>query len=84
MFRRYASSLLLAGLLFADGSWFGRLEQLFHRFLGGEAQPRAVWAASDCGGSIDPNGQPAAAPSGAQDLPIGFAKVKGGKIDPND
>ncbi len=83
MSRRSAASLFLAGLLFADGSWLGRLEQLFHGILGGDSQPRAVWAASDCGGSIDPNGQPAAAPSGARDLPIGFAEEKGAKIDPN-
>jgi len=58
MFRRSASSLLLAGLLFADGSWLGRLEHLFRGFLGGEGQPQAVWAASEWGASIDPNGQP--------------------------
>jgi len=64
MFRRYASSLLLAGLLFADGSWLGRLERLFRGLLGGENSPQAVWASSEHGGSptaergvtIDPNG----------------------------
>ncbi len=54
MFRRYASSLLLAGLLFADGSWLGRLEQIFRGFLGGKTEPQAVWAASDHGASLPP------------------------------
>lgn len=44
MFRRSASSLLLAGLLFADGSWLGRLEQLFLGLLGGENDAKPVWS----------------------------------------
>jgi hypothetical protein len=58
MFRRSASSLLLAGLLFVDGSWLGRLEQLFRGFLGGEPA-QGVWAASE----IDPNGRPLQQPN---------------------
>lgn len=70
MFRRSASSLLLAGLLFADGSWFARLEGLFAGLLGGRSQPQASWSHSvcDCGGTIDPNGQPTLA-NGTQDSP---------------
>ena len=84
MFRRYASSLLLVGLLFADGSWLGRLEQIFRGFLGGESQPHAVWATSECGGTIDPNGQPLhlnfEAPPGAG----ASTAERGGSIDPKD
>lgn len=58
MFRRSVSSLLLAGLLFADGSWLGRLEQLFFGSLWGERFVQATWATSEWGASIDPNGQP--------------------------
>lgn len=82
MFRRSASSLLLAGLLFADGSWFGRLEQLFHGFLGGESHPQAVWAASDRGGTIDPNGRPTPAAPGADSGGTSTAE-RGVTVDPN-
>ncbi len=82
MFRRSASSLLLAGLLFADGSWLGRLEQLFRGFLGGGSQPQAVWAASDCGGTIDPNGKPSTLSEG-QDLQSCFAGDLRTKSDPH-
>jgi len=80
MFRRYASSLLLAGLLFADGSWLGRLEQLFGGFFRGEAQPKAVWAELDCGGTIDPNGQPV---SLSEILDLLIPAERGRSIAPN-
>jgi hypothetical protein len=82
MFRRYASSLLLAGLLFADGSWLGRLEQLLGGFLGGGNQSQAVWAMSDYGGTFDPNNQPL--PIGNEPASGGTPKgERGGSIDPN-
>ncbi len=83
MFRRSASSLLLAGLLFADGSWLGRLEQLFQGLLGGKGDTQAIWVNSvcDCGGSIDPNGLPAAF---GQEPAIGLSVNKGGKTNPED
>lgn len=79
MFRRSASSLLLAGLLFADGSWLGRLELLFRGFLGEKAQPQAVWGMSDHGATIDPNGRPT---PGALTTPSSTTE-RVGSLDPN-
>ncbi len=63
MSRRSAASLLVLGLLFADGSWLGRLEILLRGLLGGEARTQGVATPSsgtsstaERGGSIDPNG----------------------------
>jgi hypothetical protein len=83
MFRRSASSLLLAGLLFADGSWLGRLELLFRGFLGGEAPTQAAWAASEWGASIDPNGQPRADGRDTASGGGSSAAERGVTIDPN-
>lgn len=83
MYRRSASSLLLVGLLFANSSWLGRFEEFFLGFLGGDGPPRFVHAASDCGASIDPNGQPRVSfwdPGQASCL----AASRVGPADPND
>lgn len=82
MFRRSASSLLLAGLLFADGSWLGRLERMLEGLLGGNSDSYAAWANSERGGSIDPGGRAA---SGSADAPPGGSTTaeRGVTIDPN-
>ena len=83
MFRRSASSLLLAGLLFADGSWLARLEGLFAGLLGFGAGTDSVWATSECGASIDPNGRPQTANSEFPPRGGSSTAERGGSIDPN-
>ncbi len=83
MSRRSAASLLVLGLLFADGSWLGRLELLFRGLLGGEAQTQGVWAPSEWGVSIDPNGQPRPVLSETPAGGTSSTAERGVTIDPN-